>query len=130
MDLDNRHLVHSEHAIVVEIRLHGAAVLERDLAEERGREPEGDGALDLRFHSQGVNDAPALERRDDAMHARRVAVQRHLGNLCADAAERLVHRDAARASFRQRASPARFRRGEIEHGSHARIRREELAAKL
>ena len=114
----------------MEIRLHGAAVLERDLAEERGREPEGDGALDLGFHSQGVNDAPALERRDDAMHARHVAVQRHLGNLCADAAERLVHRDAARAPFRKRASPARFLGGEVEDLPHARVVREEVATKL
>ena len=51
MDLDRRRLVDAQHAIVVEVALLDAAVLERDLALQRGGEAEDDAAFDLRLRS-------------------------------------------------------------------------------
>src|SRR5204862_5383451 len=55
---------------------------------------------------------------------------RHLRHLGLVGIERLVHRDAARASFRRGLAPARLLRGELERRLVARVLAEERAAQL
>src|SRR3954466_7593518 len=47
VNLDLRHLVHAQHLVVVKVRLLDFAVLESDLAVERGSEPVDDRAFNL-----------------------------------------------------------------------------------
>src|SRR5437867_365941 len=52
--LDARHLRHAEHLVVVEIALYHAAILDRDVAVERGAQSEDDCALRLLFNRQRI----------------------------------------------------------------------------
>ena len=58
-------------AVVVEVGLLHAAVLEGDGAVQRRGQAEGDGALDLRLDGEGVHDQAAVEGGDDAVHLHR-----------------------------------------------------------
>src|SRR5207247_6897312 len=71
MDLHHRHLGETEHAVVVEVALLDATLVDRDFAPQCGREAVHDGALHLRFDDVGVDDGPAVHRADDPVHARR-----------------------------------------------------------
>src|SRR5262245_56217838 len=69
MDIDQRRLVDAQHPIVVEIALLDAAVLNRDLAEQGGRDPKNYPALHLRLHRVRVDDRPAIDGADYALYA-------------------------------------------------------------
>ena len=69
MDFGGRRLRHPQHRVLMVIRLHDAAILQGDLAMERRRNPEDDGALDLRLHRVRVDDDAAIDRADDAADA-------------------------------------------------------------
>jgi hypothetical protein len=47
VDLNGRCLIHAQHLVGIEVGLRDTAVLERDLAMERGRGAKDDAALDL-----------------------------------------------------------------------------------
>ena len=107
--LDGRHLVDAQERVVVEVRLLDHAVLQRDLAVQRRRQPEADAAFHLRANVVGVDRDAAIDGAHDAIDAELVVlVDRHLRDLRDHGAERLVHGDAAarasRPPCRQRAA--------------------------
>src|SRR6267143_880792 len=129
--LDLRHFAHSQHPVVVEVRLLDAAVLERDLAVEGRGEAVHDGALDLAPDDIGVYRHAAVNRGDHAVHLRRaVRAHRDLRDLRAPAAEGKHYGEAAVHASGQRLTPARFFRGELERASAARLLAEEGAPEL
>src|SRR6266699_6392220 len=71
VDLHHGHLGQAEHAVVMEVALLHAALVDRDLAPQRGRQAVHDGALHLRFDDVGVHDRPAVHGAYDAVYARR-----------------------------------------------------------
>src|SRR4051812_1231709 len=66
--VDARRLVYAQHAVVAEVRLLDAPVLDGDLAMQRGRQTENDAALHLRSNGVGIDLNPAI---DDAPYVRR-----------------------------------------------------------
>ena len=61
MDLDRRCLIDAKHLVSIEIGLLDTAVLQRDLAMERSRDAEDDGALYLRPDRIGIDDGTAID---------------------------------------------------------------------
>src|SRR5438445_1331040 len=129
--LDLGHFAHAQHAVVVEVRLLDAAVLERDLAIQGGGEPVRDRTLDLALDDVGVHRHAAVHRGHDAVHLRRsVRADRDLRDLSAKAAEGLHHRDSAVNAGGERLAPAGFFGGELERALVARLLAEERAPEL
>ena len=71
MHVDVRHLVDAQHAVIVEVGLLHAALLDRDLAVQRGGQAEDQPALQLRDDGIGID-------RDAGVHRRRHPAQMHL----------------------------------------------------
>ena len=105
--VDSRHFVDAQHAVVAEVGLLDAAVLDRDLAVKRGRQTEDDAALHLRANRVGIDLHAAI---DDAPHMRRLdhafLVDADLNDLRDEAAEADAERDATALSRRQRLAPS------------------------
>ena len=68
MDVDRRRLVDPQHAVIVEIALLHAALVNGDLAIERGRRAEDQPALQLRDDGVGIDGDAGVDRAGDAMH--------------------------------------------------------------
>src|SRR5713101_5122529 len=117
MNLDGRRLVYAQDLIVVEIALLDAPIFEGDLAIERRRDAEHDGALDLRLDGVGIDRDAAIDRADDPADAN-CSVPRHLDfdNLRHVGREDELEGDAAAESLRQWLSPAGLFGGELEDG--------------
>src|SRR5438270_120069 len=67
VNLDGRHLRHSEDAEVMEIRLNGSAAIKCDLGEESRREPPGNSSLDVVGGNVGIEHRTRIGHADDAM---------------------------------------------------------------
>jgi hypothetical protein len=106
-DLDSRHLVDADGAVIVEIRLENtAAFSQRHFAEQDGAEAEADPAFHLGADEVGVDRHAAIHRAPDLVHPRKtVFAFRNLGDLRDIGLEALMHGDAARTTFRHRAAP-------------------------
>src|SRR6266581_4694651 len=129
--LDLGHFAHAQHAVVVEVRLLDAAVLERDLPVEGRGEAVHDCTLDLALDDVRVHGHAAVHRGHDAMHLRRaVLADRDLSDLRAKAAEGKHHCDTAVNADGERLAPARFFGGELERALVARLLAEERAPEL
>ena len=101
MDLDDRRVGHAQDGIVVEVALHGASILHRDLTGQRRARRPNDGALDLRAHRVGIDDRTAVEGAHDAIDADAIALaDRHLGDFGDIGAVVIEESDAAAASLR------------------------------
>ena len=121
MYLYRRSLAHAQRPVVVEVVLLHATVLDSDFAPQGGRHAEDDAALHLRFHDLRIDDGAAVDRAHHAGDAHLpLPRHRHLGDLRDVAAECMQQRDPAPGSWRERLSPARLRRGELEHRLGAR----------
>src|SRR6516164_879779 len=97
----------AQHAVVAEVRLFDAAVLERDFAVKGGRQAEDDAALHLRTNGVGIDLDSAVDRAPDAGGVHRaVPVDADLHDLRDKAVETDAERDASPQSRRQRLSPA------------------------
>ena len=116
VDLDLRHLVDAQHAVVVEVALLDPAVLEGDGAVERRAEAEGDAALHLGLDAERVHRLAAVDGADHPVHPDLPgAVDRDLGHLGDEAAERVVDREPRARPARRRRAPAGLVRGDLEH---------------
>src|SRR5262245_3876375 len=117
VDLDPRRLVDAQHPVIAEVRLLDAAVLDGDLAVERGRQAEHDPALHLRANRVGVDLDAAIDR---APHVGRVdgtiLVDADLDHLRHEAAEAGAKRDASRLPVGKRLAPSGSFRGELQDG--------------
>src|SRR6267143_1306967 len=67
--VDRRGLIHSQHAVVVKVRLLDPPVLELHFTPQRGADAIHDAALDLRSHDVRVDDPAAVHRAHDPMHS-------------------------------------------------------------
>ncbi|MEJ2256347.1 MAG: hypothetical protein P8X98_04975, partial [Woeseiaceae bacterium] len=105
-DLDLRRPVHAHDPVVVEVALHRAAVLDGDLAVQRGAEAVDDAALHLRPHAQGVDRESPVRRAPHALDPDFAILDPHLRNLGHDAAEGLLDGDAKAVAVRQGPPPA------------------------
>jgi hypothetical protein len=115
-----RDLIDPQLTIVVEIALLDTAFGEGNAIVERGRQPENHAALDLGADRIGVDLDAAVDSCDDAMKPDASSfIHRDLDDECGTRVEILVQRDAAAAAWWKRRTPARFRRGEIEHRERA-----------
>ncbi len=63
MNLDLRRLVDAQHAVVVEIGLLHAALVDGDLAIERRRQAENQSAFELRHDGIGIDGNPGIDQR-------------------------------------------------------------------
>src|SRR5882762_341622 len=119
---DPRRLVDAQHAVIAEVGLLDATVLDRDLPMERGRQAENDAALHLRANRVGIHLDTAI---DHAPYVRRVdgtiLVDANLSDLGDEAAEADAQRNAAALSCRQGFAPAGLRRRELQDGFRTRI---------
>src|SRR5258708_38864461 len=61
MNLDGRSLVDPQHAVIVEIALPYAALVDRDLTIERRRQSEDQAALQLRDDGVGIDRDPGVD---------------------------------------------------------------------
>ena len=103
------------HRVGVEVRLLDAAAVERDLAVERRGHRVDRAALHLRLDLIRVDRDPAVDRADEAVDPYRAVVgDRDLGHVRRVARVGEAHRDAARASRRQRRAPAGLGRRQLE----------------
>src|SRR5258706_4281039 len=68
MNLDSRNLVDPQHAVIVEIALPHAALIDGDLAIERRRQPEDQAALHFRDDGVGIDCDPGVDCGNDAPH--------------------------------------------------------------
>ncbi len=122
MNLDLRRLVDAQHAVVVEVGLLHAPLVDGDLAIERGGQAEDQPAFELRDDGIGIDGNAGIDRGGDAaqMHlALFVDFRLHHGRD--ETGERRLHADAASDARRQRLAPAGFLRREIERGEKARL---------
>ena len=129
IDLDLRRLVHPQIAVVVEVALLDGAVLQGDVAVQRGAQAEEQAALNLRLDGARIDGDAAVDRGDRAAQPH-LALRRHLGldDEAHMAAERRAERDAAPDPRGQGArAPADFARGQIEHAQRARVLGEQRA---
>ncbi len=121
MDVDGRRLVDAQHAVVVEIALLHAALVDRDLAIERRSQPEEETALQLRDDGVGIDGDAGVDRAGDAMHADlAVAIDLDVGDGGDEARERNLYRDAAAAARRQGIAPAGLLRRKLQRRLEAR----------
>src|SRR5206468_7177447 len=106
-------------------------VFDRDLAIQRGRQPEHDAALHLRFERVGVRDLAAVHDTHYAMHAYRpVRRHRNFGDLSASRGLPFGNRNPAAATRWQWRAPAGLGRGQLERAEMARLGLQQLTPKL
>ena len=107
----SRRLVVPQHLVVVEVTLHDAAVLNRDLALQRRGQAVDRAAFHLRLDRVGI-DHPARSRpRTRPCGPSRCRWSTDTSATCPTMLPKRFHqRDAARASLRQRLAPARLSR--------------------
>ena len=122
MDFDLRRLVDAQHPVVVEVRLLHPALLDGDLAVERGGEAEDEAALELRRDGIRIDGDAGIDRAGDApqMHLA-LLVDLGLDHGGDEAAERRLHAHAAADPRRQRLAPAGFLRDQIERRVQSRL---------
>src|SRR6266700_704005 len=131
VDLHHRHLGQPEHAVVVEVALLHAALVDRDLAPQRRRQAVHDGALHLRLDDVGIHDRPAVHRADDSVHARcSVRPHRDFGHFGHVGLERRVHGAPPGATRRKRRAPTGLARGEVQRTEMPRRLAEQVPAIL
>ena len=131
MNLDLRRLVDAQHAVVMEVGLLDASLVDGDLAVERGGQAEDQPAFELRHDRVGIDGDAGIDRRGDAaqLHfALFVDFGFHHGRD--EAAERRLHADAAPDARRQRLAPVGFFRHEIERRQQPRLLAEHGAAEV
>src|SRR6202044_1564543 len=117
MDVDRRRLVDAHHSIVVEVALLHPPFGDRDFVIERGGEPEDEAALDLRLDAVGIDNRAAIDRgRHAADRDLAIGVDLRLDDRRDIRAEYALTGDPASNPRRQRASPARLLRSEVEAG--------------
>src|SRR5690606_35752896 len=123
-----RTFIHPQQAILVEVAVLDAAVLQRRAAvEERGEAPD-DAADDLLFGTGWIDDAAAIDCGGDLVD-REVAVSHgHIRNRAAVAARIRAQYDAHAAAFRQRFRVSRLLGNERQQRTHAIARQRVLAA--
>ena len=109
-----------QDAVIVEVALLDAALLDRQLAVERRAEPEGDRRLHLRGDPQRIDADAAIDRADDAVHPDAPVLHRNLRHVGHDAAERLVHGEPPRLPRGRRGAPAGLLRRQLQHRAHPR----------
>src|SRR5262245_30265531 len=130
VDIDLRHLVDAQHAIVVEIRLLNAALVQRDFAIQCGRQTENHAALDLRDDRVRINDEAAIHSERHLAYVD-LAVGVHL--CLNDGGDRRIegrlHADAPADAQRQRLAPVGLFRYEVQHALEARRLSEHIASK-
>ena len=104
----------------MKIALLDAAILDRDLAEQRGADSENGRALELRLYRIRVHDHPTIHGAHDSLHGDTAGrSDRDLGDLGDVASEGVQQRNPAAASRRQWPTPARLLRRQREHPSGA-----------
>src|SRR5215472_3458312 len=109
VDLHLRAFVHAQWRVRIEVRLHDAALFDGDFALERLRESKDHRAHRLLLDNTRVDDLPAVERADHAVHFDAVIlVDRDFGDLSDIGVERLEHRDSAIHTLRKRLAPTRL----------------------
>jgi hypothetical protein len=120
MHFDVRDFVDAQHAVVVEVRLTHAALVDGDLAPERCGKAENQAALQLRHDGIGIDRDAGVDGRCHAAQMN-LAVIVHFGlNHGGDeAAEGRLHTHAPTGARRQRLAPAGFFRDQIERGFQA-----------
>src|SRR5262249_56928635 len=118
------HLVHPEHLVVVEVRLHERAVGHGPALLERVADAEEQRALDLRTGAVGIHDDAAVHRAHDLfdlnLAARRIDAR--LDDRAGPAGRLLLlradTRDATPGVGRQRRAPAGFLGRQTDHPRH------------
>ena len=119
MHLDQRSFIDTEDAIVVEIILFDAAILQSDFAPQCGADAEDNATLDLGDDGVRVYDHPAIQRANNPMNTDLAILGHlHLGDLGKIGAHGKLYRDAATDTGRQGLSPAGFIGCEIEYAKH------------
>src|SRR5262245_27139336 len=122
VDPDPRRLADAQHPVVAEVGLLDTAVLDRDLAMQRGGQAEDDAALHLRADGVGVDLDAAIDR---APHMGRVdgtvLVDADLDHLRDEAAEAGAKRDASPLPGRKRLAPSGSLRSDFQHVGGARV---------
>ena len=131
MDVDLRRLGEAHHAVGVEIALLRHAVLHRDLAVERGAEPEDRAAFHLLGDGERIHDIVRIDGDRDAIHLE-LALGRDgdLRDMGAEAAHVVADGDAAPLAFRQRLAPVALLGGGVEHLEPVGLALEQLAPEL
>ena len=119
--LDHRRLVDPHHAIVVEIGLLNPAILDRDVAIERGGAAEDHSALHLRRQSIGIDHPASIHHRGDALEMDFARfVHCHFGHGGDIGAESELGADAPALPRRQLRAPARLLRHLLQRLSQPR----------
>src|SRR4029077_17826169 len=126
------HLVHTEHAILVEVRLLHAALLQSDVSPEGRSQAESDSALHLcRDDIRIDRDTTATPAADTVDFDPTRFLNGDLHHLSDKRLESLRHRDSPTLALRQRRrGPTGLLCREFQNGLHAGLFREQLAAKL
>ena len=131
MNLDLRHLVDAQHAVVVEVGLLHPPLVDGDFAIERRGQAEDQPAFELRHDRVGIDgDAGIHHRGHAAQQHLAVFVDFRLDHGRDKAGERWLHAYAAPDARRQRLAPIGFLRHEIEHVKKARLLAEHRAAEV
>src|SRR5208337_3753441 len=121
MRFDDRRVRHQGDRVGVEIALLDAALADRDLAEQRGRQPVEHGALDLHRRGQRIDQMAAVDAGHHPLDLDRPAVlDRDLGDLADDRAERLVDRETPPDALGERLPPVALVGEGVEHGEEVR----------
>ncbi len=101
----NLHLgrfIHAQHAIVVEVALLDAAVLQGDRAIQRRAQSEADAAFHLRFDDVRIDGRAAVNGANHPIDLDATCViDADLGHLRHEGIERFAHRDAAALALGQ-----------------------------
>src|SRR5690242_3609993 len=120
-DVNLRRLVHAEHAVIAEVRLLNATLLDRDFPVQRSGQAENDAALHLCANGVGIDLHTAI---DGAPHACRpdvaVLVNRDFHDLRNEAAEAGTKGDSPPLSGRQRLAPTGPLGSELQDLARAR----------
>ena len=77
-----------------------------------------------------IDDLPAIDRADHAMHLSLPCVDGNFGHLRVEAADVVDDRDAAAMTGRQRLAPTGLFGRQIQHAQQARRFRQQVAAEL
>ena len=126
MHFDRGHRVDAQHPVGVVVARGRRAVLQCDAFAEHRAEAEAGAAFDLRAHDVGIDHDAAVRGHHAAFDPdAAVGGFRHFRNGGDEAAERLVHGDAAIATGRDRLRPAGFLGGQRQHRAFAGVGRQQ-----
>ena len=114
----------------MEVRLLDPPLLERQLAVERGGQAEGHASLHLRLHARRVGADAAVHGAHDAVDPDAPAGDGDFGDLGHETFEGLVDGETPETPLRQRRSPTRLFRGEVQDSQVPGMVLQELAAVL